>query len=366
MNKKIRLGLLFGGRSAEHEVSLQSAKSIASALDKHKYDIVYIGITKSGKWFYIDDENFLLNDNDPSKIKLKALTEQIVLPAGAGKKELYNIKSNNSIPSLDVVFPVLHGTYGEDGTVQGLMKLADVPYVGADVTGSAVGMDKDVMKRLLRDAGIPIGKFLVEYKYNRGNIRFSSITEELGLPLFIKPANLGSSVGISRVKNEDEFYKAVDLAFEYDMKIIIEENISGREIECSVLGGDEPEASLPGEVILKSDFYSYDTKYINDDEAETKIPAELDQNVIKNIRELAVKTFKVLCCYGLARVDFFLCGDNKVYVNEINTLPGFTRISMYPKLWEATGLKYSDLLDKLVELAFKRHEKEKALRTSNF
>jgi D-alanine-D-alanine ligase len=246
------------------------------------------------------------------------------------------------------------------------MKLADIPYVGADVTGSAVGMDKDVMKRLLRDAGIPVSDFIVEHKYNRANIRFETAENRLGLPMFVKPANLGSSVGISKVKNEEDFYKALDMAFDYDNKIIIEENISGREIECSVLGGDEPQASLPGEVILRSDFYSYDTKYLNDIDAEIKIPAELDDDVIKDIQELAVKTFKVLCCYGLARVDFFLKGENTVYVNEINTIPGFTRISMYPKLWEATGLRYSDLLDKLIELALIRHDRGKALKTSNF
>lgn len=365
MNKKLRLGLLFGGRSAEHEVSLQSAKSIASALNKDRYDIVYIGITKKGKWFLVEDKDFLAFDEDPSKIKLKALTYEIVLPAGEGKRELYNIDRGKNIPPLDIVFPVLHGTYGEDGTVQGLMKLADIPFVGADVTGSAIGMDKDVMKRLLRDAGIPIGKFIVEYKYNRENISFESIKNELGLPVFVKPANLGSSVGISKVYDALQFNKALDLAFDFDNKIIIEENINGREIECSVLGGDEPEASLPGEVILKSDFYSYDIKYIDSGEAEIEIPAKLDSDVIAGIREMAVRTFKVLCCYGLARVDFFLGNDNKIYVNEINTLPGFTRISMYPKLWEATGLKYSDLLDKLIELALLRHEREKALKTSN-
>ncbi len=363
MNNKIRIGLLFGGRSAEHEVSLQSAKSIASALNKKKYDIVFIGINKSGQWFLMEDENYLMFEDDPSNIKLKNPTERIVLLPG--KTELYNLNRNDFIPPVDVIFPVLHGTYGEDGTVQGLLKLSDVPYVGADVTGSSVGMDKDVMKRLLRDAGIPIGKFIIEYKHNRPQIDFNLIEKELGLPVFVKPANLGSSIGISKVSSENDFEKAMDYAFDFDNKIIFEENISGREIECSVLGGDKPKASLPGEVILSSGFYSYDAKYIDSSTANLKIPAELPVDIIKNIQELAVKTFKVLCCHGLARVDFFLTEKNKIVVNEINTLPGFTKISMYPKLWEVTGIGYSELLDKLIELAFERYKKEKSLKTSS-
>lgn len=355
---------MFGGRSAEHEVSLQSAKSIASALNREKYEIVFIGINKSGQWFLIEDAEFLMFDDDPTKIKLKELTERIALLPGFGKTELFNLTKGEYIPPVDVFFPVLHGTYGEDGTVQGLLKLADVPYVGADVTGSSVGMDKDVMKRLLRDSGLPIGKFIIQYKHNRAQIDFNDIKEELDLPFFVKPANLGSSVGISKVENLSDFKKAMDYAFDFDSKIVIEEYIKGREIECSVLGGDEPAASLPGEIIINSGFYSYDAKYIDSKGADLSIPAELPEDIVEKIQKTAVEAFKVLCCYGLARVDFFLTSDYKIYVNEINTLPGFTKISMYPKLWEVTGIAYPELLDKLIELAFRRHEKEKSLKTS--
>ena len=317
--KKIKIGILFGGKSAEHEVSLKSAKNVINALDKNKYQVVSRKINKDGKF------------------KL------------------------NIVENFDVIFPVMHGPFGEDGSMQGLLKLADVPFVGPGVLGSAVGMDKDVMKRLFRDAGIPIGKFLA-FRIN-DKINFNKIKKDLGLPLFIKPANMGSSVGVSKVRNEKELKKAVKEAFGFDTKIVIEENIPGREIECAVLGNDVPMASIPGEIIANQDFYSYDAKYIAAG-STAEIPAKISPKTTKQIQELAIKVFQVLNCEGLGRVDFFLKKNGEVFVNEINTIPGFTNISMYPKLWEASGIPLPKLLDRLIELAFERFEKEKKLKTS--
>jgi D-alanine-D-alanine ligase len=252
-----------------------------------------------------------------------------------------------------VVFPILHGPYGEDGTVQGLLKLADVPFVGSGVLGSAVSMDKDVMKRLFRDAGIPIGKFLT-YTVHNPPESFAAITAALGSPVFVKPANLGSSVGISKARNEDEFTAAVQEAFQYDTKIIIEEFIKGREIECGVLGNENPVASVPGEVIHTHEFYSYEAKYLDENGAALEIPAKLDSETQKHIQELAIKAFQVLCGEGLSRVDFFLKENGEIFVNEINTMPGFTKVSMYPKLWEASGIGYTELISRLIELSINK------------
>lgn len=317
--KKLKIGVLFGGKSAEHEVSLKSAENVIKALDKNKYAITPIKINKDGKFKLDIVENF------------------------------------------DVIFPVMHGPFGEDGSMQGLLKLANLPFVGPGVLGSAVGMDKDVMKRLFRDAGIPIGKFITVRKNDKFN--FNKIKKELGLPLFIKPANMGSSVGVSKVRNEKELLKAVKEAFEFDTKIIIEENIPGREIECAVLGNSLPMASIPGEIIANQDFYSYDAKYV-DSGSVAEIPAKIPKKTIKQIQELAIKVFQVLNCEGMGRVDFFLKKDGKVFVNEINTIPGFTDISMYPKLWEVTGIPVTKLLDHLINLAIERFETEKKLKTS--
>jgi len=255
----------------------------------------------------------------------------------------------------------MHGPFGEDGSMQGLLKLAGVPFVGPSVLGSAVGMDKDVMKRLFRDAGIPIGRFIV-IKDNE-KINFNKVKKELGLPVFVKPVNMGSSVGINKVRNEKEFKKAVKEAFKFDTKVIIEEFISGREIECSVLGNKKPTASIPGEIIANQEFYSYDAKYI-DEGSVAVIPAKIDKKTTKKIQELAIRVFKVLNCEGMGRVDFFLKKNGRVVVNEINTIPGFTKISMYPKLWEASGMPFSKLLDKLIELAIERFKKEQKLKTT--
>jgi D-alanine-D-alanine ligase len=260
------------------------------------------------------------------------------------------------------VFPVLHGPFGEDGTIQGLFKLHNVPFVGPSVLGSSVAMDKDMAKRLFKEAGLPIGKF-VSFSFSEKNkIIFDEIKKVLGLPFFIKPANLGSSVGISKVKDEKEFKKALKLAFDYDTKIVIEEFIKGKEIECAVLGNENPQASTAGEIIPTHEFYSYEAKYLDNNGAKMKIPANISESLIKEFQDLSIRAFKVLGCEGIGRVDFFLTEDNKIFINEINTIPGFTSISMYPKLWEASGLSYAKLIDKVIKLAMDRHKKESRLR----
>ncbi|MCB9815322.1 D-alanine--D-alanine ligase [Candidatus Nomurabacteria bacterium] len=362
-NQKIRVGILFGGKSAEHEVSLQSAKNVLEAIDEEKYEVFLIGIDKSGKWLIPNKSQFLLNESDPKLVKLNKEGEESVtlIPNSAG--EITNLSNPNSHTELDVVFPILHGPFGEDGTVQGLLKLSEIPFVGASVLGSAVGMDKDVMKRLLRDANIPIGKFLVFREVDK--IDFDHTVAELGLPFFVKPANLGSSVGVNKVNDEESFKTAVSEAFEYDTKILAEEFIDGRELECAVLGNQYPEASGVGEVEPLQEFYSYSAKYIDEVGAKLTIPADIEEAKKEEIRELAIKTFKTLSCEGLGRVDFFMKKDGTLLVNEINTIPGFTKISMYPNLWAASGVSYSELISRLIDLAIERFAREKKLKNSN-
>ena len=363
MKKKLRVALLFGGQSAEHEISLISARNIVEAMDKKKYQIVSIAIDKQGRWFY-DEGARLLLDRTRTKVEFHDLKNVGAVLPGASNTAIVRSSSGADIGAVDVVFPVLHGPFGEDGTVQGLLKLANLSFVGAGVLGSAVGMDKDVMKRLLRDAGIPIAKFLVFDGAAKKNINFARVRRELGLPLFVKPANLGSSVGISKVSRPSEFSRAVNKAFRYDNKILIEENIGGREIECAVLGNENPIASVPGEIITGHSFYSYDAKYIDDKGARLVIPAQLPRPVARRVQELSVRSFEVLCCSGMARVDFFLRGPSEIFVNEINTIPGFTQISMYPKMWAASGLSYPRLIDRLIQLARQKFRAEKRLRSS--
>jgi len=366
MSKKLRVAILFGGKSAEHEISLISARNIVEAMDKHKYEIVAVGIDKKGRW-HLDEGARLLHGKTASKVEFQdAKNAAAVLPGDTSRPvvRLTGARSGGlgSLGSIDVVFPVLHGPFGEDGTVQGLLKLAHLPFVGAGVLGSAVGMDKDVMKRLLRDANIPIGKFLA---FNRSDkISFAKVKKTLGMPLFVKPANLGSSVGISKVTKPAEFSAALKEAFRYDNKIVIEEFIEGREIECSVLGNDQPIASLPGEIVVNRDFYSYDAKYIDDNGAHLEIPARLPKRIVRKVRDIALQAYRVLCCEGMGRIDFFVQANGRVLVNEINTIPGFTKISMYPKMWEASGISYSKLIDRLIRLAMQRHRAEMRLRTS--
>ncbi len=365
MSKKIRVGVLFGGKSVEHQISLLSAKNIVEAMDKDKYEVVLIGISRSGEWFLHEDlHKGLTHANDAKLIQLTETEENVALVAREMGSPLVSLTEEKTDRSLDVIFPVLHGTYGEDGTMQGLLKLANIPFVGSGVLASAVGMDKDVMKRLLRDAGIPTAKFLTFTSHTRHTIDFDAVQAAVGLPFFVKPANSGSSVGIAKVKHRSEFDAKVDEAFQFDHKILIEEYIPGREIECSVLGNENPIASLPGEVIPQFEFQSYESKYFDDGGAIFEAPARLTQQEIDDVQALAIKAYQVLCCEGMARVDSFLLKNGQVILNEINTLPGFTNLSMYPKMWEASGLPLSTLIDRLIELALERSQKESRLKTT--
>jgi D-alanine-D-alanine ligase len=280
--------------------------------------------------------------------------------------QLVNLSTSEKIFDVDVVFPIIHGPYGEDGSLQGLLKMANIPFVGASVLGSAIGMDKDVAKRLLRDAGIPIAEFLVIHRHLKSEFKFENICELVGMPFFVKPVNLGSSVGISKVSSKKSFEHAITEAFKYDNKIIVEEQILGRELECSVLGNENPIASLPGEVVTSTDheFYTYEAKYIDEHGAVLEIPANLSYSITNIVKEMSIKAFKILCCEGMARVDLFLKNDGNIIVNEINTIPGFTNISMYPKLWEVSGITSSELMDKLIELAIERHRRDSKLKNS--
>jgi D-alanine-D-alanine ligase len=366
VKRRLRVAVLFGGKSAEHEISLQSAKNIVEAIDKKKYEVVLIGIDKDGRWYLNDAARLLLSSGPqlPSLSTLGGTKKRVGLIPSKNTAQLVRLDDYRDERALDVVFPILHGPFGEDGTVQGLLKLANIPFVGAGVLGSALGMDKDAMKRLLRDAGIPTANFLVFHRPHIGEIKFAQIVRKVGLPFFVKPANLGSSVGIHKVKDQRQFVQATRDAFRYDSKILVEEHINGREIECAVLGNQEPIASVPGEIIPRHELYSYEAKYLDEKGAALKIPADLPKPIVKKIQGLAIETFKVLCCEGMARVDFFLRDNREVIVNEINTIPGFTKISMYPKLWEASGISYTELIDRLIQLALERFEREKKLETS--
>jgi len=364
--RKIRVGVILGGRSGEHEVSLVSAQSVMAAMDKEKYEIIPIGITKEGRWIAGGDPVAALKGLPAGDAHHTALLGDPTQRGLVSREAMQAVERAAPI-ELDVVFPVLHGPYGEDGTVQGLLELADIPYVGAGVLGSALGMDKAVMKDVFKAHGLPIVRYRV-YKrreLERGQKRIEDqIEQELGYPCFVKPANLGSSVGVSKVHNRAELAPALHLAASYDRKIVVEEGINAREIECSVLGNDEPEASVLGEIIPCNEFYDYNAKYI-DDRSELVIPAPLPESLAQRIRQLAIQAFLAVDCAGMARVDFLLDRETlDVYVNEVNTIPGFTAISMYPKLWEASGLPYSALIDRLIELALERHEEKRKTRTS--
>ena len=391
--KKLRVGILFGGRSGEHEVSLLSAASVFNAIDKDKFEVVPIGITKEGHWLTAADAERLLQGKpveheerhlragDPEATPGAALLakgEAVIVPpepksAGAmapfhtdaGSASLTRRAADRAI-NVDVIFPVLHGTFGEDGTIQGLLELADIPYVGAGVLGSAAGMDKDIMKSLFRAAGLPIVKHVTilrgewESEPKKSEKR---VEKALKYPVFVKPANLGSSVGISKAHNSKELGPAIYEAAKFDRKIVIEQGVGGkkqkaREIECSVLGNDRPEASVPGEIVPGKEFYDYTAKYL-DEGSELIIPAKLTKSETKKVQQLAVGAFQAVDCSGLARVDFLMePKTRKIYVNEINTMPGFTAISMYPKLWAASGLKYSDLIERLIQLGLQRYEEK--------
>lgn len=360
---KQRVGIVFGGKSAEHEVSLQSAKNIVDAIDKSRFDVVLLGIDKQGQWHVNDASQYLLHADDPAHIALNPSDISVATVPCVVQGQLIDAGNAQALAQIDVVFPIVHGTLGEDGSLQGMLRMANLPFVGSDVLGSAACMDKDVTKRLLRDAGLNIAPFVTLTRANRDKHSFAQI-QQLGLPLFVKPANQGSSVGVSKVTSEAQFNEAVRLAFEFDHKVVVEQGINGREIECAVLGNDFPQASTCGEVVLNSDFYSYDTKYIDDKGAQVVVPAALDPDVNDKIRAIAVEAYQALGCCGMARVDVFLTPDNEVVINEINTLPGFTNISMYPKLWQASGISYPELITRLIELALERHAADSALKSS--
>lgn len=361
MSKKIRVGVIFGGRSAEHEVSLVSGASVIKALDRKKYEVIPIGITKEGKWLI----------GQPLEALKSGQLKQVMAvmpPTNVTQKGLVKIERGMKTYGIDVFFPVLHGTYGEDGAIQGLLELTDIPYVGAGVLASALGMDKVVQKQLYQQAGIPTPKFIFfnqpEWRNDHNKI-IKKIKKEIGFPCFVKPPNLGSSVGISKVRHENQLAKAINLAFQYDLKVIVEKSVEvAREIEVSVLGNDQPRASVPGEIIPSHEFYDYEAKYI-DGRSKALIPAKLPAPVIKKIQFYAVEAFKLLNVSGMARADFLVTKKGfKIYLNEINTIPGFTSISMYPKLWQASGLAYPDLIDELIKLARERNREKRALKTS--
>ncbi len=364
MERKIRVGVVFGGKSTEHEVSLLSAQSIIRALNPERFDVVLIGIAKDGRWALCDKALPLLYADDPKRIALSPAAFPVAVVPGDCDGQITVLREESPVGPLDVVFPVLHGPLGEDGTVQGLLKLANLPFVGAGVLGSAVGMDKDVAKRLLRDAGIPIADFLTVTARQAAALSFDEVATRLGVPFFVKPANAGSSVGVSKVADAGAYTAAMREAFKFDRKVLIEEFIAGREIECAVLGNDEPQASCLGEIIPTHEFYSYEAKYLDENGALLQIPAEIEEGTTLQIRRLAVHAFQTLCCEGMARVDFFLRPNGEALVNEINTIPGFTSISMYPKLWEASGLPYGKLVERLIDLALERSAQEKDLQTS--
>ena len=347
MKKKV--AVLFGGKSAEHEVSLKSAKNVAGALDLSKYECLILGISKEGTWYQFPSTDVFQKITALSDKNVPTDADPISLICHQGKAHIFSLESKK-MSSLDIAFPVLHGTFGED-------------FVGCSVLGSAVGMDKEVMKRLLKEAQIPSAKYQVLYSHNP--TRFDELSKNLGLPFFIKPANAGSSVGVHKVKSKEDFEKYSKDSFLYDHKVLAEEAITGREIECSVMGlNHQPKGSVAGEVTTTHEFYSYEAKYLDENGSAIQIPAKITPDQQKQVQDLACKTFHVLGCDGLTRVDFFLKANGELMINEINTIPGFTQISMYPKMWEATGLKYSSLITELIELGFSKYKSEQALITS--
>jgi len=404
--KKLRVGILFGGRSGEHEVSLLSAASVLNAIDKNKYEVVPIGITKEGQWVTAKHAEGLLHSGKTGQQELQgnesrsrhlragdpdttpgaallAKGEAVIVPPVPGQNSPNSIvpfqtdgdttlsrRWTDRAISVDIIFPVLHGTFGEDGTIQGLLELADIPYVGAGVLGSAAGMDKDIMKQLFKSSGLPIVNHVTVLRrdWESDAKRVQRLIEsKLKYPVFVKPANLGSSVGISKVHRRSELASAMNTAAGYDRKIVIEQGVGGnkrkaRELECSVLGNDDPIASIAGEVVPGKEFYDYAAKYLEQG-SNLLIPAPLVKTQMKKVQEMAIRAFRAVDCAGLARVDFLMHPrSNKIYVNEINTMPGFTAISMYPKLWAASGIPYPELISRLIELGLERHEEKQKNR----
>lgn len=361
---KLRVVLLFGGRSGEHEVSLNSAQSIFKAIDRNRYSVETIGINKQGQWFWGVLPEKVINEGFPTA----DLAQQITLVVDPTHPHFMAL-DGSSLPNqgqFDLIFPVLHGPYGEDGTLQGLLEMANVPYAGSGVLGSSLGMDKDRMKAVFLEKNLPLARYVTLLRsdfLNGLDSCLADIEEKIGYPCFVKPANLGSSVGISKAHHRQELQDALNFAAIFDRKIVVEENINGREIEVSVLGNDAPEASLPGEVLPAHEFYTYEAKYSNIG-SSLLIPAPLDASVIASLQKMAVEAFQAVEASGLSRVDFFVTPKNEIFLNEINTMPGFTEISMYPKLWEATGIPYSELIDRLISLGLDRYKDKQNSRIS--
>ncbi len=353
MENKLNVAVVFGGKSGEHEVSLMSATNVINAMDKSKYNIHMIGITKEGKWMLYQGPVELLQDGSWEQEARKLDNRQLI------EILLGSMLQEDHKPQIDVIFPVLHGPNGEDGTIQGFFEMLDIPYVGCGVIGSALGMDKAVSKQLFMDAGLAVAQYVLAYKHEvEDDLQavVGRVEDKFHYPVFVKPVNMGSSVGITKAHNRGELEKGLLDACRFDRKILIEEFINGREIECAVLGNNYPEATGAGEIIPSKEFYDYEAKYFDDGKSTLIIPARLTPEEEQTIREAAVKAFKALDCCGMSRVDFFLEKDTgKLYINEINTIPGFTKISMYPKLWDTAGLSYSKLIDKLIELGIERH-----------
>lgn len=356
MSERQTIIVLFGGQSGEHEVSLSSAQSVLRAIDRTRYEVQNVGISPDGKWYWgVEPEEWQKSGSTPDPI-----APQVTLVHDPSDPRFIAL-DGKELPGqgkFDLIFPILHGPFGEDGTIQGLFEMANIPYIGSGVLGSALGMDKDRMKAVFSEAELPMARSLTllrsQFKSDTENI-LNRLETEIGYPCFIKPANLGSSVGISKARNREELINSIELASLYDRKLVVEENISGREIEVSVLGNDHPKASIPGEILPAHDFYDYEAKYL-DTGSRLLIPAPLEHQVIEKLQSMAVKAFQAVEANGLSRVDFFVTTDDRIYINEINTMPGFTQISMYPKLWEASGIPYSTLIDRLITLGLERFQ----------
>jgi len=354
MKKKLTIGLVFGGYSVEHEISLLSAKSVFDAFDKDKYDVVLIGVDKQG--------HFVKQQDIGTSIK-PCKANSVLLPATTAGKALLTDLGQTTTDTLDAIFPLIHGNTGEDGAIQGLLKLLDIPYVGSDILGCAITMDKTVAKQLIQSAGLPTSRFISIRKGDYSQIDYDTIIQTIGLPCFVKPANSGSSVGIDKAHDRSSLIKVIEEAFLYDTKILIEEYIEGRELECGVLGHTHPSASVIGEIKTSYSFYSYEAKYLNTSTLKLDIPAnDLSQDDIQRLQTYAIKVFKLLECSGMARVDFFMDKQGAIFINEVNTIPGFTDVSMYPSLWKASGLSYSELIDTLIQLAIEKHSESNAIK----
>jgi D-alanine-D-alanine ligase len=374
MAKKLRIGVIFGGRSGEHEVSIRSARAVIEAMDAARYEVVPIAITKEGNWLAPAAAAELLpaaTQRLLSSQTRSGVKEDVTIIGDPSRSGLVRLETDGKAPEqLDVVFPVLHGTYGEDGTIQGLLEMAAVPFVGGGTLASACGMDKVIMKALFRDAGLPICKYawLLRSEYDEQATKvLSRIAKQIGFPCFVKPANLGSSVGVSKAVDRKSLAKAIELAARYDRKIIVEEAVDGRELECAVMGNDQPQASLPGEYIVHAEaarFLDYTEKYSSTGNVEFVVPAKAPKAVVRKIQQMAVKAFKAIDGSGLSRVDFFLQKDGELLVNEINTLPGLTDVSGFPKMWAASGIPFPRVIDQLIDLALERHRERVRNETS--